>query len=228
MHLRPAPHRWNMSPAQAIATQKRLASRVSCQSAQTSFELVAGADVAFSEDGHRCIAGVVVWDIRRRRVIESRVANGPLRFPYVPGLLSFREAPTLLRAIRRLTTTPDAFLFDGQGVAHPRRFGLACHMGVLIGLPAAGCGKSRLIGEHRDPGLRRGCRQPLKHEGERIGTVLRTRDGVKPVYVSVGHRMSLDQAVRLVLRCGNGYRLPEPTRLADQLVARAKRGEAIT
>lgn len=227
MRLGPIPHRWNISPAEAIAVQKRLASRVSCEASDVDLNLVAGADAAFSADGRHCIAGVVIWDVRERRAIESRVAIEELQFPYVPGLLTFREAPALLAAIRRLDRTPDAFLFDGQGFAHPRRFGLASHMGVLIDLPAAGCGKSRLIGEHREPGDRRGCRRPLRHDGERIGTVLRTRDGVRPVYVSVGHRMSLDQCVRLVLRCGNGYRLPEPTRLADRLVARVKRGEKV-
>jgi deoxyribonuclease V len=145
-----------------------------------------------------------------------------VRFPYVPGLLSFREAPALLAAIRKLKAEPDAFIFDGQGLAHPRRFGLACHVGVLIDRPSVGCAKSRLIGSHDDPGRRRGSSAPLVDADQRVGTVLRTRDKVKCVYVSVGHRVSLSTAERLVLACCTRYRLPEPTRLADQLVARAK------
>ena len=223
MKIPRAPHRWDITPARAIEIQKTFSSRISLRPADHSMDLIAGGDVAFTPDGSQCIAGVVVWDAKAKRVVETQAATGPLNFPYVPGLLSFREAPTLLRAIRRLKCNPDAFLFDGQGLAHPRRFGLACHMGVLIDRPSAGCAKSRLIGDHTEPAARRGSRRPLTHNGQRIGTVLRTRSGVKPLYVSVGHRISLDQAVELVLRCGHGYRLPEPTRLADQLVSRLKR-----
>jgi deoxyribonuclease V len=146
----------------------------------------------------------------------------PVRFPYVPGLLSFREAPALLAAIRRLKAEPDAFLFDGQGLAHPRRFGLACHVGLLIDRPSVGCAKSRLIGRHAEPDTHRGATAPLTDGEQRIGTVLRTRDGVKCVYVSIGHRVTLATAEQLVLACCTRYRLPEPTRLADLLVARAK------
>jgi deoxyribonuclease V len=141
----------------------------------------------------------------------------------VPGLLSFREAPAVLAALRRLRTVPDALICDGQGLAHPRRFGLACHVGLIADLPAVGCGKSRLCGEHREPGRRRGSRARLVHDGEVVGTVLRTRVGVKPVYVSVGHRIDLPAAERLVLDCAVRFRLPEPTRLADALVGAAKR-----
>ena len=223
MRIPRVPHGWKVTPKRAVALQNRLAAIVSTQPSKRRFKLVAGADLAFSADGRYCIGGIVVWDVAAKAVVETRTAKRPVTFPYVPGLLTFREGPALLAAIRRLKTTPDAFLFDGQGLAHPRRFGLACHMGVLIDLPSAGCGKSRLIGEHAVPGVRRGAIASLTHDGQEIGSVVRTRTGVKPVYVSVGHRMNLAQAVELVLACGDGYRLPEPTRLADQLVAQAKR-----
>jgi len=220
----PAPlHRWDVSPQRAVACQRALAARVVDRGGLSRARLVAGADLAFSPDGQQCVAGVVVWDAVERRVTEEQLAVRPVEFPYVPGLLSFREAPALLAALARLSVEPDAFLFDGHGRAHPRRFGLACHVGLLIDRPSAGCAKSRLVGEHREPAVSRGSTAPLTHRGERIGTVLRTRQSVRCVYVSVGHRAGLGPAVRLVLRCCTRYRLPEPTRLADQLVGRAKR-----
>ena len=187
--------------------------------------LAAGADLAFTSDKGHCIAGVVVWDVAAQTIIERHVVRRPVRFPYVPGLLSFREAPAILAAIRRLKCEPDVFLLDGQGFAHPRRFGLACHVGLFIDRPSIGCAKSVLIGNYAEPGPRRGETTPLVHHGERIGLAVRTRDGVRPVYVSVGHRLSLQQAAAVVFACCTEYRLPEPTRLADQLVARAKRSE---
>lgn len=219
----PAPlHRWNVTPKRAMAIQAELAGRISKGGSLGAARLVAGADLAFSADGTRCVAGVVVWDADSEQVIEQRIAIRLVRFPYVPGLLSFREAPALLAAIRKLRTEPDAFIFDGQGRAHPRRFGLACHVGLLIDRPSVGCAKSRLIGEHNEPAPHRGATAALMDGPERIGTVLRTRQGVKCVYVSTGHRTSIASAVSLVLRCCTRYRLPEPTRLADQLVGRAK------
>ena len=220
----PAPrHRWDVTPRRAIVIQRELAASVRHGPPRAAPRLVAGVDAAFTRDGERCIAGVVLWDRRERRTLEQHVALRPLRFPYVPGLLSFREAPAVLAALRKLRRRPDALICDGQGLAHPRRFGLACHVGVLSDLPAVGCAKSRLVGRHSEPGSRRGARCALTDRGERIGTVLRSRDGVRPLYVSIGHRFDLDSAVRLVLACAVGYRLPEPTRLADRLVATAKR-----
>lgn len=241
------PHRWSVSPRRAIEVQRKLASRVIDRGRVAGPALVAGADLAFSRDGSRCIAAVIVWDVRQARVVEQRVAQRRVTFPYVPGLLSFREIPALLAAIRRLRTEPDVFLFDGQGFAHPRRFGLACHIGVILDRPAIGCAKSRLVGRHDAVGPRRGDTAALldgpmppattgvpgamraaagagmtltgSRDAELIGAVLRTRDGVKPVYVSVGHRVSLDEAVRVVLACAVRFRLPEPTRLADRRVA---------
>jgi len=169
------------------------------------------------------VAGVVVWDLRTDQVVEQHVVHQPVAFPYVPGLLSFREAPALVAAFRRLSVEPDAFMFDGQGLAHPRRFGLACHVGLLLDRPSLGCAKSILIGGGETPAQDRGSTTPLIHHGQTIGEAVRTRDGVRPVYVSIGHRISLRVAVDLTLQCSTRYRLPEPTRLADKLVARAKR-----
>jgi deoxyribonuclease V len=185
---------------------------------------IAGLDAAFSRDGLECLGAVVLWDMSDRRVVEQHVGRRLLRFPYVPGLLSFREAPALLAALRRLRTTPDLLMCDGQGLAHPRRFGIACHLGVLCDLPAVGCAKSRLVGQHEEPPQPRGASVPLRQHDEILGVVLRTQSGVRPVYVSVGHRIDLAGAQRIVLTCAVRYRLPEPTRLADHLAARAKRG----
>jgi len=203
--------------------QRRLASRVLRRGSGERIRHVVGLDCAFSRDGTRCLAAAILWHVGERRVIEERHAERPLRFPYVPGLLSFREAPALIAALRKLRSEPDALMLDGQGIAHPRRFGIACHMGILCELPSVGVAKSLLVGEHREPAPSRGSRCALMHRGERVGTVLRTRDGVKPVFVSVGHGIDLRAAERLVLRTCAGYRLPEPTRLADAAVGRAKR-----
>jgi deoxyribonuclease V len=222
MKIAEAPHGWSVTPRRAIEIQRELAGKVRIRPPHGPLKRVAGIDAAFSRDGRSCIAGVVVWDRFGRRVIEQHVARRALRFPYVPGLLSFREAPALLAALGMLRATPDAIICDGQGVAHPRRFGLACHVGLITGLPTLGCAKSRLTGDHFNPGPLRGARVPLMDRGEVIGAVLRTRDGVSPVYVSVGSDFDLRTAIRLVLQCSAGRRLPEPVRLADRLVARSK------
>ncbi|MCH7994980.1 MAG: endonuclease V [Planctomycetes bacterium] len=222
MKIPRAPHAWNVSPTRAIAIQKKLAGRVVTSGRIGRVRLVAGADIAFTPDKLHCIAGVVVWDIRDSCVVEQVVVRRPVRFPYVPGLLSFREAPSVLSALGKLRHEPDAFMFDGQGLAHPRRFGLACHVGMILDRPSVGCAKSILVGSCDMPAPHRGSSAPLVHHGEIIGRAVRTRDGVRPVYVSVGHRLSLADAVEITLLCGGRYRLPEPTRLADQLVARER------
>lgn len=222
MRLRRTPHAWSVSPRDAVAIQRRLAARVQPVAPERPIRYVAGVDSSFSRDGARCIGGVVLFDVVEGATLEQHTASAPLEFPYVPGLLSFREAPAILAALRKLRRRPDAILCDGHGLAHPRRFGLACHLGVILELPAIGCAKSRLIGTHRDPARARGSRTPLVDGTERIGSVLRTREGVRPVFVSVGHRIDLATAERVVLRCAARYRLPEPTRLADKLVAAAR------
>ncbi len=217
------PHAWSVTPQRAVATQQRLASRVRHVAPLRPLRLVAGLDAAFSSDGQHCIAAVVLWDLCTRAIVEQRLAVRPLTFPYIPGLLSFREAPAVLAALRKLHTRPDVLMYDGHGLAHPRRFGVACHVGVIANVPTIGCAKSRLIGDYVEPGAQRSATAPLIDHREVIGSVVRTQDGIKPVFVSVGHQMDLPTAERIVLACAIRYRLPEPTRLADQLVAAAKR-----
>lgn len=223
MKIPPPPHRWSVTPARAIAIQRELAARVRLRPLRGPLRRIAGVDAAFSRDGEFCIAGVVVWDRFGRRVVERSAARQRLRFPYIPGLLSFREAPAILAALRKLTREPDLLMCDGHGLAHQRRFGIACHVGLLAALPAMGCAKSRLVGEYPPPGPARGSRSPLVHRGELVGAALRTRDSVKPVYVSAGHDIDLPSAIRVALQCSSGYRLPEPVRLADRYVAEVKR-----
>lgn len=177
--------------------------------------------MAFSPDGRTAWAGVVVVSLPELLLVESACVLGRVTFPYVPGYLSFREGPHLLRAFARLKRRPDLILFDGQGIAHPRGFGLASHLGVLLNCPSVGCAKSRLVGEHGEPGPERGARVPLRDDGRTVGAVVRTRDGVRPLYVSIGHRISLRAAIRWTLACCR-FRVPEPIRLAEQLVNRMR------
>lgn len=222
--IRPVSHPWDVSPRRASAIQRELAERVEPQT-PPRFDpaVVVGLDAAFPKGGRECVAAAVAWSVPERRVLEERWVRRPLTFPYVPGLLSFREAPAVLAALAELETPADALLADGHGLAHPRRFGLACHLGVLTGIPAVGCAKSVLVGAHGAVAPSRGSQAPLEHRGEWIGTVLRTRDRVRPVFVSIGHRMDLESAVGLVLACTIGFRLPEPVRRADRLVSQARK-----
>jgi deoxyribonuclease V len=213
---------WDVSISQAIDLQKRLADQVRTQPLPADARLIAGADVSILKARSQLIAGIVLWDLHERKVVEQVAVRAEAKFPYVPGLLSFREAPAVLEAFSQLRRTPDVALFDGQGIAHPRRFGLACHLGVLLNLPSVGCAKSRLIGTYVEPPKRRGSWTDLVHGDEVIGAVLRTRDNVSPLYISIGHRASLQTSIDLVLRCCTRYRLPEPTRLAHQLVTAEK------
>ena len=180
---------------------------------------VCGIDVGFEADGEITRAAVVVLAFPSLEPLEQAVARRRTSFPYVPGLLSFREIPAVLEALARLAIRPDLLLCDGQGIAHPRRCGLASHTGLATGLPSIGVAKTRLIGEHRAPPGRRGAWTPLIDGGETIGAVLRTRAGVKPLYVSIGHRVSLPTAIRYVMACCTRYRLPETTRLAHHLAS---------
>ena len=212
------PHKWNLSPREAIALQKRLADMIRTMMLDSSPRYVAGGDVAFRRNGRELVAGWVVWDLQTKTVLETSDVLHEVTFPYVPGLLSFREGPALLAAAARLKTEPDVFMLDGHGLAHPRRIGIASHVGLLMNRPSCGCAKSRLCGTHAEPADRVGSSTRLLHGGDVVGRVVRTRKGVKPIYVSVGHRITLDDAVRLTLRCCDRYRLPEPTRLAHHLV----------
>jgi deoxyribonuclease V len=188
-----------------------------------TLRLVAGADVSYDRGSPVLYAAVVVFDADSLEIVEIGAATLRVTFPYVPGYLSFRELPPLLAAFEKLRTRPDLVLCDGHGRAHPRRFGLACHLGVALDLPTIGCAKSRLVGEHREPGTRRGAHTRLRDGGEGIGEVLRTREGVAPVYVSVGHRVSLATARRLVLRFSPCFRVAEPIRAAHAEVNRLRR-----
>jgi len=215
-------HGWEMSAAEARRLQRQLAGRVRLRAVPRRLGLVAGADIAFDRAAGRAYACVVVLSFPGMEEVEVARAWAPLTFPYVPGLLTFREGPALAEAFRKLRSRPDAVIFDGQGIAHPRRFGLAAHMGLWLGLPSVGCAKSRLVGSHDEPGHRKGDRAPLLDGGEHIGTVLRTRESVKPVYVSPGHLADVETSAELVLACCTRYRLPEPTRRAHIAVARYK------
>lgn len=225
-------HPWEVTPAEARQIQLELRARVERRDRLLRLGHVAGADVALDLRRRCAIAGVVVYSFPALVEIEYATAERPLTFPYVPGLLSFREMPALLAAFERLEHEPDLIFYDGHGYAHPRRFGIACHLGVLLDRPTIGCAKSRLIGTHREPPRAAGRWTPLVDavaglggEQETIGAVLRTRQAVKPIYVSQGHRVSLKRAVEMVLAVSDGYRIPRPTREADHFVEAVKRGD---
>lgn len=213
-------HPWNVSPGEAIAIQNRLRSLVRTQDElPPDIQRVAGVDVGFEDNGTVTRAAVAVLDFPSLTSVESRIARLPTEFPYIPGLLSFREIPALVAALGALDTLPDLILVDGQGYAHPRRLGIACHLGVLTGLPTIGVGKTRLVGTHGEVPDRRGAWVPLRDREETVGAVLRTRTGTKPIYVSAGHRVGLEAAVDWVMRCTGRYRLPETTRQAHRLAS---------
>ncbi len=207
-------HNWQVSIAQALEIQQRLATQVSKRSEVTTPRFIAGVDISAGKGEGMATGAVVVLQYPELRVVETKIARGKLNFPYIPGLLSFRESPLTLAACQKLTTTPDLILVDGQGIAHPRRLGLASHLGLLLNTPAVGCAKSLLCGSHEAPGAEPGSYAEVVERGEIIGAALRTKPGVKPVYVSIGHKVDLQTAIYWVMNCCRGYRLPEPTRLA--------------
>jgi deoxyribonuclease V len=204
--------------------QSRLRSRLRIGGSPRRVRVVAGADVAYDPRAGVLYAAALAFSFPALEPLEAASVRAPIRFPYVPGLLSFREAPALLRAFARLRIRPDLLICDGQGIAHPRGIGLASHVGLLLGLPAIGCAKSRLVGTHAEPGARRGSIAPLYHDGRRVGSVVRSRDGTRPLYVSPGHLIGIAAATRYVLHCCRGFRLPEPVRQADRAVGEARRG----
>lgn len=212
-------HEWPLTVEEAIAIQTQLQPEVITEDQLTTVQYVAGVDMGFEEDGTVSRAAVVVLNFPSLQLHEQAIARRPTTFPYIPGFLSFREVPAVLDALEKINTTPDLILCDGQGIAHPRRFGIACHLGVLIDIPTIGVAKSWLIGEHEELPIEKGSWQPLHHRGEIIGAVVRSRTAVKPIYVSSGHKISLPTAIDYVLRCTTKYRLPETTRLSDQLAS---------
>ncbi|MEE9396271.1 MAG: deoxyribonuclease V [Methylococcales bacterium] len=213
-------HPWNLEPKHAIALQNQLREFVITKDdLPAEIKSVAGVDVGFESNGTVTRAAVVVLRLPDLHVIDRAVAKIPTGFPYIPGLLSFREIPAILKALAKLDSLPDLLLCDGQGYAHPRRFGIACHLGLLTNIPSLGVGKTRLIGEHPIVPDRRGAWVPLTHQGEGIGAVLRSRVGVKPVYISSGHRISLETSLHYVMQCTTRFKLPETTRQAHRLAS---------
>ncbi|MBI4282143.1 MAG: deoxyribonuclease V [Chloroflexi bacterium] len=214
-------HPWNVSTQQAVEIQRSLASRVSAEDGLVGPpRYVAGVDISPPDAHGIAVGAAVLLELPQLQIVEVQVFQGNPGFPYVPGLLSFREAPLLLGALERLVATPNLILVDGQGLAHPRRFGLACHLGLLANTPTIGCAKSILCGRPSEAlAPRAGSRVPLVDRGEVVGAAVRTRDSVSPIYVSIGHKVSLDSAVALTLACCKRYRIPEPTRLAHLAAA---------
>ncbi|MGP0564680.1 MULTISPECIES: deoxyribonuclease V [unclassified Nitrospina] len=218
-------HRWDVTPKEAISIQKALARRINTSAnLKQRPKLIAGADISLSHSRGPAYAGVVVLDANSLEVVAEYTQKGVIDFPYVPGLLSFREAPLLLKVFEQIDPPPDLIMLDGQGIAHPRGLGLASHLGLFLDCPAVGCAKSRLVGEHREPGTKKGSHTPLKGKnGETLGAVLRTRENCKPIFVSVGHKTDLASALEWVLHVSPRYRIPEPTRLAHNLVNRVRK-----
>ncbi|MDD5338767.1 MAG: deoxyribonuclease V [Dehalococcoidales bacterium] len=209
-------HNWQVTPRQAVEIQKTLAAEVIKTGSISSPRRIAGVDISVNRFSKTGSGAVVVLDYPSLQIAEVQVVKDAVTFPYVPGLLSFREIPLLLQAFEKLKTAPDLVLVDGQGIAHPRRIGLASHLGLILGIPTIGCAKSRLCGEHVVPDIKSGSFTDLTDSGEVIGAVVRTRANVKPLYISIGHLISLPNAIKWVLACCRGCRLPEPTRLAHQ------------
>jgi deoxyribonuclease V len=208
-------HPWDVSPAEAMAIQQRLRDKASQEISFAQVRTVAGVDVSVKDDIAK--AAVVVLDYPNLTPLDQSTAEQSVQFPYIPGLLAFREGPVVLRALEKLVTEPDLFIFDAQGLAHPRRMGLATHMGLIIDRPSIGCAKSRLCGTHHQPGPKRGAYTHLHDGNEIIGAVVRSRSEVQPVYVSIGHKINLKTAIDYILNCCKGYRLPETTRWAHKV-----------
>ena len=211
-------HPWNLSPKEAILLQQELRQQVTVEAFNPTLRFVGGIDVGFRDEKAR--AAVAILSFPEMQLVEQVTAESAIPFPYVPGLLSFREAPVILAAMEQLPFLPDVFMLDGQGIAHPRRFGIASHLGVLLDMPTIGCAKSLLVGRWNGLAETAGSLAELMDGEEKIGMAVRTKDKCKPIIVSIGHRMDIDSAVRLVLACGRGYRLPEPTRWAHRLASK--------
>lgn len=222
-------HAWNVNAAEARRIQQELRHQVNIGHYVEQIRYIAGADISTERFGPTVYAGVVVLEYASLDVVERQHVVSRADFPYIPGLLSFREAPALLQVLGQLTLVPDVMVFDGQGIAHPRGLGIASHMGLLLDIPTIGCAKSWLTGRYQEPPPERGAHSPLHGPGgQTIGAVLRTKNHTKPVFVSVGHKMELSQAMAILLHCDRGYRIPEPTRLADQYVGALRRQHSST
>lgn len=218
-------HAWDVTPAEAVALQQRLRGQIRVEAPAKPFATIAGADISFNKFEETVYAGVVVLRLDTLETVEEAGAVSTAPFPYIPGLLSFREVPALLEAWQKLATEPDVVMFDGHGTAHPRRIGIASHAGLFLNRPTFGCGKSVLVGKFDEPTPERGAWSPMRDRGEIVGAALRTKDRVNPVFVSPGHLLDLQTAIALTLQCDGGYRVPEPTRRAHLLVNALRRGE---
>jgi deoxyribonuclease V len=218
-------HRWDVSLEEAIEIQNHLRSQLDLQSEPKRIETVAGIDVSYDKGSDWLFAAIVVMRLSDLQVLSAASATATVPFPYIPGLLSFRECPAVLQAWEKLTLIPDCIMCDGQGIAHPRRLGIASHLGLWLDMPSIGCAKSLLVGSYREPGPQRGSTEPLLHRKEQVGVILRTKDRVSPVFVSQGHKITLMKAIEVVLACCTKYRLPEPTRQAHLLVNEIRRKE---
>ena len=218
-------HSWDVTPTEAVALQKQLRDQVILQPLPKNIELVAGADISFNKFSAVIYAGIVVVRLPNLEVVATSGIVTTTKFPYVPGLLSFREIPPLLEAWEKLKVRPDVMLLDGHGIAHPRRLGIASHAGMILSLPTIGCAKTLLVGKYEIPAEAAGSFSPLLDKGETIGAVVRTKNRVNPIFVSPGHLADIPTAIDLALRCGKGYRIPEPTRLAHLFVNALRRGE---
>lgn len=212
-------HPWPTTAQDAIVLQQQLRDQVVLQDTFEAVRIIGGTDVGFEDQGKTTRAAIVTLQWPDLTILEQRLIRTPTTFPYVPGLLSFREIPALLQAFAQLEQVPDLILCDGQGIAHPRRLGIASHLGLLLNCPTIGVAKSRLVGTHTEVPEERGNWTVLHDRGETIGAVLRTRPRVKPLYISPGHRISLESAIAWVMHCTTRYRLPEPTRLSDKLAS---------
>ena len=215
-------HGWKLSYSEAVELQKKLAGKVRHTPLKSRPELIVGLDCAFSRDGKRIVAAAVVLKMPDLAVVETTHAIRKTAFPYIPGLLSFRESPVCIGAVEKIKSKAHLFIIDGQGVAHPRRLGLAAHLGLFFNKPTIGCAKSRLIGTFEEPAAEKGSITELKDKDQIIGAVVRTRTNVKPLFVSVGNKCTLEDAVEIILSCAVKYRLCEPTRLAHQLVSKIR------
>jgi len=209
-------HEWNISYDRARELQTDLRKRLILHDTNIPDDIrtIAGADISYSKESNTFFAAVVVLDFPTMEIVEQSSSCGTACFPYIPGLLTFREGPVLLQAFQKLSFSPDVIIFDGQGIAHPRGIGLASHMGLFLEIPSIGCGKTRLVGSYEEPGNEPGDYAPLTYEGSIAGGALRTKRNVKPIFVSQGHRIGLDRAIDIILSNCRGYRLPEPTRRA--------------
>lgn len=218
-------HSWDVSPEEAIKIQNEMRNLVKIENLQSQIRYIAGADISFDKGSNTVYAGIVVLKFPELVEVDRSLLITEVNFPYIPGLLSFRESPALIKAWEKIKIIPDVVIIDGQGIAHPRRFGIASHFGVLIDKPTIGCAKSLLVGKYKEPDEKAGSYSYLYDSGEIIGVALRTRDNVQPVFVSIGHKITLDESIEIIMQSIRGYRIPEPTRQAHMLVNALRRGE---